>query len=315
MDNLPLSSFKPQTLSKNSGCEVEIYVITIDIDDVIFDTNRPLFRRAYEICGKPFVATTDYAMSNIPDDVRNEFFKLIYSDAIYQGRLCDDRIPYWLNLLMRNPWYKVIFVSARPASQTRGTFAQIRNNGIKLTDTKKLFCVGARQDFSGADIMKRSKRDVILEMGSDLHIDDGPHNIAECIDAGIHAVLISNRKTTWNHSYAEQMHGKIGIAPGLIAALHAERVIDLSPDGTFPFTDALLEIQARRVRRELSNVSPQLNSKNFRTIARLNALSMRFNGKETPAFHRLKDTKEKLLAEIREYRMLQNAQRWNQVRY
>ena len=66
-----------------------------------------------------------------------------------------------------------------------------------------------------------SKIEALLEFGSQLHIDDAAHNVRECLDAGIDAVLISNKATTWNHGQRNDFEHY----PSLISALRARKLI------------------------------------------------------------------------------------------
>lgn len=166
-------------------------MIGIDIDDVVVLTQDVLMKMAWKNLGRlsEYIAPTEWNMPNWPDEVRDEYYRLLNTDALYRGDLCDARIPRCLADMQS----EFIFVTARSAAKKEKTIKQLQKLGIKFNPDTQLFCVGD-------GTMMGSKIDVLKKHNVKLMIDDAPHNVRECLDNGIGAVMISNDATTWNHA-------------------------------------------------------------------------------------------------------------------
>jgi len=181
-------------------------IISIDIDDVIFLTTVRLAKMAFKNCGKDYFPTRGWNFTNYPEDVRNEYWRLDSSEHLFAGGLCHKDIPYHLNGLLKNPHYRVVFITGREASQIDGTVRQFRKHGMNVKK-KMIHAVGK----------VKSKIDVIMDVNALLHIDDAPRHVNDCIEHGIGAVLITNDCTPQNHC----SRGRLPESPDLIHALCA----------------------------------------------------------------------------------------------
>lgn len=50
-----------------------------------------------------------------------------------------------------------------------------------------------------------AKIDVLKEIKTDLHFDDGPHVVSDCIRHGVNIAMISNPNTLYNHHLRDKV--------------------------------------------------------------------------------------------------------------
>jgi hypothetical protein len=105
-------------------------------------------------------------------------------------------------------------VSARPPEFWERTVKQLQDVGLEFDPKTQVFCVGSGD-------MYGSKIQMLKDNNVELMIDDAPHNVRECLDNGIDAILISNPETSHNHSVRDEFTH----APGLIEALESRGLI------------------------------------------------------------------------------------------
>lgn len=181
-------------------------MIGIDVDDVVVATNGDLMRLPWENLGRAdeFVPAVDWGLPNWPVDVRSEYYRLLNTDALFSAGLCDARIPKVLRNLKSN----FIFVTSRTSAQYTKTIEQLQRLGILFNPARQLFCVGDSTTYG-------SKIDVLKQNNAQLMIDDAAHNVLDCLDSDIPAVMISNDVTTWNHSARATLPHR----PGLVNVL------------------------------------------------------------------------------------------------
>lgn len=161
--------------------------ITLDLDDVIFNT-IPLYELAFKQAGQTFTQyPTNWNLHACYDEkVCDNLYKLFKSDLVYNMSVIDNTIPDILNTLIQRPDIEVLFVTQRLLKQPFKTFKQLRNNSIHCS-YKSIY------DKEG------KKSDILAELKTDLHFDDSPHVISDCIKANIPVVMISNPTTPYNY--------------------------------------------------------------------------------------------------------------------
>lgn len=191
--------------------------ISFDWDDLVVDTTPPRIEMAFRNCGKEYVPTVTWGFSDYYEkglgDVVDEFFRLLNTPDLYRAKLLDDRTPYAFNKIMASRSHRYIITCARATHKFYPTLIQIRKTGI-LIQPEMLYCTGGDK----TEVLEREK--------AVLHFDDGSHNAAAIIKSGISTkpVLISNARTTWNHS---ERHLYRPYYPDIITALVSHGVIRL----------------------------------------------------------------------------------------
>ena len=186
-------------------------IISFDIDDVIFRTGIRLIKMAFATCGKDYFPPRDWNMSGYPQDVKDEFYRLVFkSEHLFTGRLCHKRIRYCLNQLLDHPKYGVVFVTARSGCQLNATVGQFDRCGINVPEDI-IYPVG--QGGSKVDTLKKLK--------PMLHFDDAPYHVQDCVGNGINTVMISNEHTPYNH----YLRGKVPTALNIVRALREYGIV------------------------------------------------------------------------------------------
>ena len=168
--------------------------ITIDLDDVIFNT-RPIFERVFTENGQYFTNNlyTNWDLSKCFDTVLvKKLYGLFKDDVLYSMPILDIKIPAVLNNLMQQPGLEVLFVTERLLKQPLKTFQQLQNAGIKCS-LEQVY------DKDG------KKSDILHEIKTDLHFDDSPNVVSECIQKHVPIVMISNNATLYNYHLRNQV--------------------------------------------------------------------------------------------------------------
>ncbi len=178
-------------------------IITIDLDDVIFDT-RPLYRLAFESLGQPFVKCSDWNLYKCyGETVANRLFEVFKDDCLYTMPLLDKRIPGVLNQLIHKPNLDILFVTQRILKQPQKTFQQLINAGIQCS-------------FDQVYDQEGEKSDILIKLKTNLHFDDSPHVISQCINKNIPICMISNNYTQYNYYLRKFVPYSTNLYSGLI---------------------------------------------------------------------------------------------------
>ena len=160
--------------------------ISFDLDSVIFDI-EPLYIQANREFGveykKPFHWDIDKCY---PANVTARLLELFKDDSLYTMPLISQEYPVILNNLLRDPRYEVFFVTQRRLQQPVKSFTQLRNAGINCK-------------FSQVYDNPTPKVEVLKTIKTDLHFDDGPHVVSDCLRNGVNVAMISNNDTLYNH--------------------------------------------------------------------------------------------------------------------
>lgn len=187
--------------------------ITFDLDSVIFDI-KPLYKTAFRRAGVPYQKPTSWNLNEAYNNemVINNLLELFGDDMLYQMPLLDKNIPYILNNLLKNPEYEILFVTERMHKQPAKTFDQLRGAGINCSYNQVVDQVGL-------------KSDILKDLKTTMHFDDGPLVVAGCLDKGVPVTMISNNDTLYNHhlrnrvQYYDTLHRAL-IATGVYNPQH-----------------------------------------------------------------------------------------------
>lgn len=187
--------------------------ITFDLDSVIFDI-KPLYKTAFRRAGVPYQKPTSWNLNEAYNNetVINNLLELFGDDMLYQMPLLDKNIPYILNNLMKNPEYDILFVTERMHKQPAKTFDQLRGAGINCSYNQVVDQVGL-------------KSDILKDLKTTMHFDDGPLVVAGCLDKDVPVTMISNNDTLYNHhlrnrvQYYDTLHRAL-IATGVYKPQH-----------------------------------------------------------------------------------------------
>lgn len=187
--------------------------ITFDLDSVIFDI-KPLYQAAFRRAGVPYQKPTSWILKEAYNNetVVNNLLELFGDDMLYQMPLLDKNIPYILNNLLKNPEYEILFVTERMHKQPAKTFDQLRGAGINCSYNQVVDQVGL-------------KSDILKDLKTTMHFDDGPLVVAGCLDKGVPVTMISNNDTLYNHhlrnrvQYYDTLHRAL-IATGVYNPQH-----------------------------------------------------------------------------------------------
>ena len=191
----------------NKGGPMDKKIISIDLDNVIFDM-EPLFKMAFKKEHRKFVLPTNYDITKCYNErIVSALMDLFQSDYLYQMPLLYPTIPEALNNLMARPDIKVVFVTERIKKQPDKTFRQLHNAGIHCS-------LSQVYDIPGA------KPDILKEIAPTVHYDDSPNVILGCIERHVPVVMISSAKTPYNHNLCEIVENY----RGLLTALQAEKL-------------------------------------------------------------------------------------------
>ena len=160
--------------------------ISFDLDSVLFDIT-PLYKRACAEFGFTYHPPFDYDIYNAyPKNVATRLWELFSDDILYTTPIISREYPVILNNLLKNSKYDVFFVTQRVLKQPKKSFMQLRNAGINCN---------LAQVYDNPT----PKVDVLKQIKTDLHFDDSPHVVADCIRDGVNIAMISNETTPYNH--------------------------------------------------------------------------------------------------------------------
>lgn len=166
--------------------------ISFDLDNTIFNI-EPLYERAHREYGVDFKRPTDWDIDKCyPANVTARLFELFADDSLYTMPLISAEYPIILNNILNNDKYETFFVTQRVLQQPQKSFRQIRNAGINCK-------------YEQVYDKKLPKVEVLKELNVDLHFDDSPYVVADCLRAGVNVVMISNNHTLYNHHLRDRV--------------------------------------------------------------------------------------------------------------
>lgn len=183
--------------------------ISFDLDNVIFDI-EPLYIQANAEFGVEYKKPWHWDIDKCyPANVTARLFELFKDDVLYKMPLVSQEYPTILNSLLHDPKYKVFFVTQRRLQQPEKSFAQLHRAGINCKYTQ-------------VHDKKPPKIEILKAIKTDLHFDDGPHVVSDCLRAGVNVAMISNDKTLYNH----HLRGRVPYYPDLKTALVKTGILD-----------------------------------------------------------------------------------------
>lgn len=160
--------------------------ISFDLDNVIFDI-EPLYRQAHREFKHTYRAPTSwYVTECYPENVATRLIELFQDDVLYKMPLISAEYPMILNNLLQNKEYQVFFVTQRLLHQPEKSFAQLLGAGINCR-------------FDQVYDNPKPKVEVLKKIQPDLHFDDSPGVVADCLHDGVNIAMISNQTTLYNH--------------------------------------------------------------------------------------------------------------------
>jgi hypothetical protein len=158
-------------------------VLTFDIDNVNFDTNRLI--EEYISSHGIVPRFDDWHYSYLPEDVRAAVYGIFYGEDIGKGDLTSAAAPYYIKEFGAE--YDVYFVSARPKEQLWITIDQFARHNIDAP--KDRLVLGCSTD----------KFAELRDLKTILHVDDSDTVIMPRIERNLKHCMISNYRTTSNH--------------------------------------------------------------------------------------------------------------------
>lgn len=181
--------------------------VSFDLDNTIFNLNDLYVKACYKH-DADYRHPTDWDMYNCyPQQVADELYKMFRTDEIYKTRLLDAKIPYALNTIYNHPNFKSYFITERAIVHPDKDRQQLLNAGI----------------ICGPDriVDHHPKIEALKNYQIELHFDDSPKIIQDCIENHIDCIMISNDNTPYNHS----MRKYVQHYPSLMVALQQRGLI------------------------------------------------------------------------------------------
>ena len=177
--------------------------LAVDWDNVVVWSTIPTLKLSFRKCGKIYYPHTGWNFENYEEngdtDVIAEYMRLTQGKTMVPVKLCDERIPYYMNEGLKQG--KLIVTTARPQHLHKGTLIEGRKLGVLVTDGT-LFCTNKDGMFY------KSKPEAMRAHNCTRLIDDGDHNVQAALDAGFKATLISHPETSWNLANAHKYECK-----------------------------------------------------------------------------------------------------------
>ena len=182
--------------------------IALDLDNTVFNAAEE-YRAVIESMNCKYVPPVSYDVykNGYPTAVADALRKWLDSDAIYQTRIFDAKIPGALNTIYQNPDYELFFVTERLFKNHAQTLEQLAHAGIMCDDNRLIHRI--------------PKIDALKEHKIDLCFDDAPHVVSDCLDNNIDVVMISTADTAYNH----HLRGRAEHYPTLMLALQKRGLI------------------------------------------------------------------------------------------
>ena len=159
--------------------------IGIDLDAVLFDISV-IFKEANESLGIEYIPPDVWSMDCYTADVKMEIFRRL-KDPEHVGNMpltepLIDLVEHFYN--WKKEGHDLYIVSSR--------YRECHH----ITRTLCEYMFPMMDDIH---LVTESKKDKLIELDIDVHIDDGPHVVEECIQNEIPIIMISNEKTPYNY--------------------------------------------------------------------------------------------------------------------
>ncbi|MBO7509524.1 MAG: hypothetical protein J6T57_04595 [Alphaproteobacteria bacterium] len=160
--------------------------ISIDLDNTVFNVAEK-YRDIVLHYDGTYTAPICYDVykNGYSRAAADALLRMFNSDAVYQTRVFDERIPNILNLLYKNPQYELFYITERGPEKHIPTLGQLHRAGIICEDSHLVHRI--------------PKVDALREYNIALCFDDAPHVVSDCIENNIGVVMISNEHMAYNH--------------------------------------------------------------------------------------------------------------------
>lgn len=160
--------------------------ISFDLDNVIFNM-EPIYQKAFDGTGLTYYKPKFWNVRDCyPEQVANNLIKLFGDDMLYQMKVIDDELPYIINKVLSMKGFDTSFVTERLKKQPLKTHNQLLRNGI-ICSREQVY-----DEYP-------PKIEVLKKIKSDLHFDDSPNVVEDCLRNGVDIIMISNDDTLYNH--------------------------------------------------------------------------------------------------------------------
>lgn len=181
--------------------------VSFDLDNTIFNLNE-LYEQACAKHNYKYYPPTSWDMFKCyPTEVAQELYNMFRTDAIYHTSLLHKELPYALNSLYKHENFKPYFITERSIIQPDKDRKQLTDAGI-ICNPDRI-------------VDHHPKIESLKQYQTELHFDDSPKVIQDCIENHIDCIMISNDNTPYNHS----MRKYVQHYPSLMIALQQRGLI------------------------------------------------------------------------------------------
>ena len=160
--------------------------ISFDLDNTLFDMEE-VYKIACREYNVKYHRPKHWAVYDCyPKEVADRMLELFAEDVLYTMPIINKKYAKIVNGLIESSEHQVYFVTERRLKQPEKSYQQILNGGIKAS-------------FNQVYDREPPKYKVLQEIGVDLHLDDSPNIVKDCLEHNIPIIMISNHKTPYNH--------------------------------------------------------------------------------------------------------------------
>lgn len=185
-----------------------VKTISLDLDNTVFDL-EPVYKLGFvDYPQYKYKSPTSWAVYECyPKEVADKILGYFRTIENYQTPLLDKRYPKLIQNWQHKHYIKIITSrrSNEPDVYFFGDIYRKKVSWVKLKTYEQIQKTGLYVPMD--DIIQtttHSKIDAIKEKKVDLVIDDSPIVVEECLENGIDCVMISTKKTPYNHYLREK---------------------------------------------------------------------------------------------------------------
>ena len=183
--------------------------ISLDLDNTVFDL-EPVYKLGFKSFPQyKYTIPTAWALYECyPKDVSDKILGYFRSIENYKTPLLDKRYPRLISKWQQKHNVKVITSrrSNEPDVLFRGEPQRRMISWVRYQTYEQIWNAGMSFPIDSIiDVNGHTKIETIKKEGVDLVIDDSPIVIEECLEAGIDCVMISTRKTPYNHHLRDKV--------------------------------------------------------------------------------------------------------------
>ena len=178
--------------------------ISIDLDWTLFDL-QPLYEMAFRQGVKYYPPKNEDIHKAYSYIYANQITSLLGTNQINYMPIIHKDIPNVISDVLDTDQYSIYYVSDRVDRNRKNSYEQLCRSGIKCNIT----------DVYDYNIPKIEMIQDLIE--TQLHFDDSPSVIQNCVRRGINCVMISGPKTPFNHYLRNQIKWYSSIVDALKA--------------------------------------------------------------------------------------------------